>query len=80
VRLWRFRRKPKHEHYLGEYTEPSFRGAFFMLVFSIVLVVLVWLAYGWALGQTTAPNVQEVPNPNGLFDGGRGMLAALSLT
>jgi hypothetical protein len=62
VRLWPFGRKPKQEHYLGEYTEPSFRGAFVMLVFSVVLVVLLWLAYSWALNQP------EIHDPNGVID------------
>jgi hypothetical protein len=74
VRLWPFRRKPRQEHYLGEYTEPSFRGAIFMLVVSVVVLALLWLAYSWALGR---PNV---PDPNGLLDGVGRMLAVLSPT
>lgn len=51
MRLWPFGRKPKREHSLGEYTEPSFRGALFMLVVSVAVVVIIWLAYSWALNQ-----------------------------
>jgi hypothetical protein len=71
VRLWPFGRKPKQEHYLGEYTEPSFRGALFMLVVSVVVVALLWLAYSWALGR---PNV---PDPSGLLDRVGGLPAVL---
>jgi hypothetical protein len=74
VRLWPFGRKPKQEHYLGEYTEPSFRGAIFMLVASVVVLALLWLAYSWALGRP------DVPDPNGLLDRVRGTLAVLSRT
>ena len=69
VRLWPFQRKPKREHYLGEYTEPSFRGAIFMLVASIVVLALLWLAYSWALNRS------NVDDPNGLLDGIGGILA-----
>lgn len=62
MRLWPFGRKPRHEHYLGEYTEPSFRGALVMLVVSVVVVALLWLAYSWAL------NHPDVPDPNGVID------------
>jgi hypothetical protein len=55
VRLWPFGRKPKQEHYLGEYTEPSFRGAIFMLVLCVVIVAALWLVYSWALNQPGAP-------------------------
>jgi nitrogen fixation-related uncharacterized protein len=58
VRLWPFGRKSKQEHYLGEYTEPTFRGALLMLVISVVIVALVWLAYSWALNH---PGVHD-PN------------------
>jgi hypothetical protein len=68
VRLWPFGRKPKREHYLGEYTEPSFRGAVLMLVVSLVVITLLWLAYGWALGQ------QGVPDP----EAAGGVTAALT--
>ena len=59
VRIWPFGHGPKQEHSLGEYTEPSFRGALLMLVVCIVLVALVWLAYSWAL------NHPQVPDPGG---------------
>ena len=62
MRLWPFGRKSKQEHYLGEYSEPSFKGAFFMLVVSVVVIALLWIAYSWALNH---PNV---PDPNGLLD------------
>jgi hypothetical protein len=51
MRLLPFRKKPKKEHYLGEYSEASFRGAILMLVVSLVVLTLIWLAYSWALQQ-----------------------------
>jgi hypothetical protein len=72
MRLWPFGGKPKQEHHLGEYTEPSFRGAFVMLVVSVVVIALLWIAYSWALNQ---PNV---PNPSGLLDRVGGALAVLA--
>ncbi len=33
------------------YTPPTYRGAILMLVVSLVAIVAVWLAYGWALGE-----------------------------
>ena len=71
MRLWPFGRKPKQEHYLGECTEPSFRGAILMLVASILVIGLLWLAYSWALNR---PNV---PDPSGFRDGVGAMLAVL---
>ena len=59
MRLWPFRKKPGKEHYLGEYTEPSFRGAILMLMVSVVVIALIWLAYSWALNQPGITN----PNP-----------------
>ena len=49
MRIWPFRRKAKKEHYLGEYTEPSLRGAIGMLVAIMVVLVLIWIAYVWAI-------------------------------
>jgi len=72
MRLWPFGRKPKQEHYLGEYTEPSFRGAFLMLVLSVVVIALLWMAYSWALNH---PNIDD---PNGLIDRARALLAVLT--
>ncbi len=72
VRRWPFGRKPKREHYLGEYTEPSFRGAILMLVVSVVILTILWIAYSWAL------NHSNVPDPNGLLDRVGGALAVLS--
>ena len=72
MRLWPFGRKPRREHTLGEYTEPSFRGAILMLVVSVGVVALLWLAYSWALNQ---PNV---PDPNGVVDPVSGLIAVLS--
>ena len=51
MRLWPFGKKPRKEHYLGEYTEPSFRGGILMLVAILVAITLIWLAYSWALNQ-----------------------------
>ena len=73
MRLWPFGRKPKQEHYLGEYTEPSFRGAIVMLVVSVVVVALIWMAYSWALSQ---PNV---PNPTGTLERAGWLTAALPI-
>lgn len=39
------------------YTPPSYRGAIIMLVVSLVGIVLVWLAYGWALGELAGTGV-----------------------
>jgi hypothetical protein len=69
VRLWPFGRKPKREHYLGEYTEPSFGGGLIMLVVSVVLVALIWLAYSWALNQSS------IAVPDGSLDRITGLLA-----
>jgi hypothetical protein len=56
MRLWPFGKKPKKEHDLGEYTEPSFRGAILMLVAILVVLTLIWLAYSWALQQPGITN------------------------
>ena len=73
VRLWPFGRRPKREHYLGESTEPSFRGAFALLVFSVVVVALLWLAYSWALNQP------EIHDPNGVIDRVTAAVGALAI-
>lgn len=73
MRLWPFSGKPRPEHYLGEYTEPSFRGAIVMLVISIVMVALIWIAYSWALNE---PNV---PNPPETLGRVTGLIAALAI-
>jgi hypothetical protein len=73
VRRWPFRRKPRREHSLGEYTEPSFRGALFMLVVSVVVVAILWLAYSWALSHP------GVPNPSGAVDRITASIAALEV-
>lgn len=57
MRLWPFGKGPKKEHYLGEYTEPSYRGAITMLVAIMVVVVLILLAYLWAVQQPAFSNV-----------------------
>lgn len=62
MKHWPFGRKPKQEHYLGEYTEPSFRGAILILVVSLIVLTLLWLAYGWALNQ------HGVPDPDAAAD------------
>ncbi len=72
MRRWPFGRKQKREHYLGEYTEPSFRGALVMLVVSVVIVALLWLAYSWALNQ---PSISD---PNGALDLVARLIAALA--
>ena len=70
--IWPFGRKPKKEHALGEYTEPSFRGAILMLVISLVALALLWIAYSWALGQ---PGIHD---PNGTLDRAARLIAALT--
>ena len=62
MRLWPFGRRPKREHSIGEYTEPSFRGAILMLFISLAVLTLLWIAYSWALGQ---PGIQD---PNATID------------
>lgn len=71
---WPFGGKPKKEHYLGEYTEPSFRGAILMLVVSLIVLTLIWLAYGWALDQ------HGVPDPEGAIRPAVAWAAALAAT
>ena len=45
-------RKPR----LGDdYTTGSFRDGIVMIVVIITAITLIWLAYGWALGQPGAP-------------------------
>jgi hypothetical protein len=53
----RWRRKPKTYAPTSpdSFTPPSYRGAFLMLIVSLVVIVLLWLAYGWALGEWTPP-------------------------
>ena len=58
MRLWPFGRKPRKEHYLGEYTEPSFLDAILMLVISLVVLTLLWIAYAWALNQPGVPDAE----------------------
>jgi hypothetical protein len=53
ARMVRARMRPRKSDWAGSpdaYTQPSFRGAILMLVVSLVVIVIVWLAYGWALG------------------------------
>ena len=71
VGRWPFARKPRREHSLGEYIEPSFRGAVLMLVISLVVLTLLWLAYSWALNQ---PGIHD---PNAILDPLRPQTAAL---
>jgi hypothetical protein len=65
--------RPKIEHSLGEYTEPSFRGARFVLVVSVVVVAIPWLAYSWALSHP------GVPNPSGADERVTASIAALGI-
>ena len=55
MRIWPFGRKPRKEHFLGEYTEPSFRGVITMFVAIMVVIVLIWVAYAWAVQQPGMP-------------------------
>ncbi|HEX7949852.1 MAG TPA: hypothetical protein VF494_05860 [Candidatus Limnocylindrales bacterium] len=73
MRPWPFGRRPRQEHYLGEYTESSFRGAIVMLVVSVVLIAAIWLLYSWALSQ---PGIRD---PNGAIDRFVGSVAAAAL-
>jgi hypothetical protein len=59
MRFWPFAKRPKKKHYIGEYSEPSFRGAIGLLVVILVAITLIWLAYSWALNQP------GIANPNG---------------
>lgn len=68
---WPFHRKPQPERDLGEYTEPSFRGAILMLVLCLAAVTVLWLAYSWALNQPS------IADPNGILDRVSGAVAAL---
>jgi hypothetical protein len=50
------------------FTPPSYRGAILMLVVSLVAIVALWLAYGWALGELeragiAAPESIDGPRP-----------------
>jgi hypothetical protein len=54
-RLLRRRAKPQEPTSPDHYTPPSFRGPMLMLAVSIAGIVLVWLAYSWALASWPAP-------------------------
>jgi hypothetical protein len=68
-----FERKPKRERSLGEYTEPSFRGALLMLVLSIVVLTILWLAYSWAVNQ------HGIDGPTGVIGRASSSIAALGI-
>ena len=38
------------------YTPPSFRGGILMIVVILAGIILMWLAYGWALNQPGVPH------------------------
>ena len=38
-----------------EYTTGSFKAGMGMVIAIVVVITLIWLAYGWALGQPGAP-------------------------
>jgi hypothetical protein len=38
-----------------EYTTGSFKAGIGMVIAIVVVITLIWLAYGWALGQPGAP-------------------------
>jgi hypothetical protein len=70
MRIWPFRKKLEHD--LGEYTEPTFRGVLTMLIFIIVVLVVILMAFVWAIQQPGFSNLglpglgqppgQAVPN------------------
>jgi hypothetical protein len=39
----------------GGYTPPSYRGALLMFVVSMAGIIVLWLAYSWALNEWTPP-------------------------
>ncbi len=45
-------RKP---HLGDDYTTGTFRDGILMIVVILAAIVLIWLAYGWALGQPGVP-------------------------
>jgi hypothetical protein len=46
---------PRKPHLGDDYTTGGFRDGIVMLVVILLAIVLIWLAYGWALGQSGAP-------------------------
>ncbi len=47
-------RKP---HLGDDYTTGTFRDGILMIVVILAAIVLIWLAYGWALGQPGIPTL-----------------------
>ena len=47
--------KPRKPHLGDDYTTGSFKAGIVMIIVILTAIVLIWLAYGWALGQPGAP-------------------------
>ena len=47
--------KPRKPRVGDDYTTGSFRDGIVMIVVIVVSITLIWLAYGWALGQPGVP-------------------------
>jgi len=48
-------RKPRKPRVGDEYVTGSFRDGILMIVVILAAIVLIWLAYGWALGVPGVP-------------------------
>ena len=46
---------PRRPHLEDDYTTGTFRDGIVMIVVSLTVIVALWLAYGWALGQPGIP-------------------------
>jgi hypothetical protein len=47
--------KPRKPRLGDDYTTGSFRDGIIMIVVIVTAITLIWLAYGWALGQPGVP-------------------------
>jgi hypothetical protein len=47
--------KPRKPRVGDDYTTGSFRDGIIMIVVIVTAITLIWLAYGWALGQPGVP-------------------------
>jgi hypothetical protein len=55
-------KRKKEQRTFDHYTEPSWKGVLSMLAISLIGIVLVWLAYSWALNQRGAPRPPDAPS------------------
>ena len=46
---------PRKPRVGDDYTTGSFRDGIIMVVVIVTAITVIWLAYGWALGQPGAP-------------------------